>query len=57
MWGMTRDPRASLGGRGVHGDGLMVVFRASSVMPVELPRGAAACGGAMWWGVMFYVSL
>ena len=35
MWGVERDPRASLGRRGARGDGLVVVFWASLVVAVE----------------------
>ena len=35
MWGVERDPRASLGRRGAHGDGLVGVFGAVSVAAVE----------------------
>ena len=38
MWGVARDPRASLGRRGAHGDGLMGVFRALLVAAVESLR-------------------
>ena len=38
MWGMERDPRASLGRRGAHRGGLLVVFGAPSVVAVEPPR-------------------
>ena len=34
MWGVARDPIASLGRRGAHGDGLMRVFSALSVAAV-----------------------
>ena len=35
MWGVALDPRASLGRRGAHGAGLVVVFWALSVAAVE----------------------
>ena len=38
MWSLAGDPRASLGRRGAHGDGLMVVFWALSVAAVESLR-------------------
>ena len=38
MWGVERDPRASLGRRGARGDGLVVVFWASLVAAAESPR-------------------
>ena len=38
MWGVERDPRASLGRRGARGDGLVVVFWASLVVAAESPR-------------------
>ena len=41
MWGVERDPRASLGRRGAHGDGLVGVFGAVSVAAVESLRAAA----------------
>ena len=42
MWGVERDPRASLGRRGAHGDGLVGVFGAVSVAAVESLRGTVA---------------
>ena len=38
MWGVERDPGASLGRRGARGDGLVVVFWASLVVAAESPR-------------------
>ena len=35
MWGVERDIGASMGRRGMRGDGLVVVFWASLVMAVE----------------------
>ena len=40
MWGVERDPRASLGRRGAHGDGLVEVFGASAAVAVESLRGS-----------------
>ena len=48
MWGVERDPRASLGRRGAHGDGLVGVFRAVSVAAVESLRGSLVNGIAPW---------
>ena len=42
MWGVERDPRASLGRRGAHGDGLVGVFGAVSVAAVESLRNSLA---------------
>ena len=38
MWGMGRDPIASLGRRGAHGDGLMGMFGAMFVVAAESLR-------------------
>ena len=47
MWGVERDPRASLGRRGAHGDGLVGVFGACSGAPRGLRGGSAGVlGGA-----------
>ena len=35
MWGVERGPRASMGRRGAHGDGIVGVFGAVSVAAVE----------------------
>ena len=40
MWGVERDPRASLGRRGAHGEGLVGVFGAVSMAAVESLRGS-----------------
>ena len=45
MWGVERDPRASLGRRGAHGDGLVGVFGAVSVAAVESLRGTVCAMG------------
>ena len=48
MWGVERDPRASLGGRGAHGDDLVGVFGAVSVAAVESLRGSLVAPCAPW---------
>ena len=35
MWGVERGPRASMGRRGAHGDGIVGVFGAVSVAAVD----------------------
>ena len=47
MWGVERDPRASLGRRGAHGDGLAGVFGAVSVAAVESLRGTVLAPSTM----------
>ena len=42
IWGVARDPNASLGKRGAHGAGFMGVFRALSVAAVDSLRGRGA---------------
>ena len=39
MWDVERGPRASLGRQKAHGDGLVGVFEASSVVAVQSLRG------------------
>ena len=49
MWGVARDPIATLGTRGVHGFGRVVVFWALSVAAVESlcgQPGSTVCTGA-----------
>ena len=46
MWGVERDPRASLGRRGAHGDGLVGVFGACS----GAPRGLRGCSAGVLGG-------
>ena len=50
MWGVARDPRASLGRRGALGYGLMGVFRVLSVAAVESLRDDLR-GTVGTWGI------
>ena len=45
MWGVERDPRASLGRQGKHWDSLVGVFGAVSVAAVESLRGTVGAMG------------
>ena len=46
MWDVERGPRASLGRQKAHGDGLVGVFEASSVVAVQSLRGIV--GHPLW---------
>ena len=48
MWGVERDPRASLGRQGKHWDSLVGVFGAVSVAAVESLRGSLVAPWAPW---------
>ena len=48
MWGVERDPRASLGRREAHEDALVGVFGAVLVAAVESLRGSLAAPWAPW---------